>query len=455
MFISWILVCAALCASVWLARPCARAEERADPRLSSQLKTAQNFLALQQIPYSQEEPPPVTTIPALPVSPAVAAAEAASDSNAAQPSSETAVPVPAMDDAASPAGEAPGDPAQTAMPPRTTVWDYFKVLPILFYSEETSFGFGAGTLLQFDMPGAAGGRRPSSITMGGVYTLNKQIMGQFTPELRFGKDDYVVRLDLAGARYPSRYYGMGNDNKHDDYDPFTDCYLRGDFDLKMRPVKEGHALRPLFVGLNYAGVWSSVRDADGQKFQGVRGENEFMAMGLGPSLTWDSRDSLSWPQRGNFAEGKFTVFDPIFGGDLSYRRLALDVRHYQPLWLKHILAMRLVTQAVWGEVPFQRMPQLGGPTLFRGWFGGQLRESLLIALEAEYRVPITKRWAAVAFGSVGRVAAGVKHFDVRDLRAAGGGGVRFSVDKRDRVNIRLDLAYGDKFSPYLQFREAF
>jgi hypothetical protein len=30
-----------------------------------------------------------------------------------------------------------------------------------------------------------------------------------------------------------------------------------------------------------------------------------------------------------------------------------------------------------------------------------------------------------------------------------------SVDRRDRVNVRLDLAYGDSFYPYLQFREAF
>jgi hypothetical protein len=29
------------------------------------------------------------------------------------------------------------------------------------------------------------------------------------------------------------------------------------------------------------------------------------------------------------------------------------------------------------------------------------------------------------------------------------------VDRHERVNIRLDLAYGNSFTPYLQFREAF
>jgi hypothetical protein len=44
---------------------------------------------------------------------------------------------------------------------------------------------------------------------------------------------------------------------------------------------------------------------------------------------------------------------------------------------------------------------------------------------------------------------------MKEIKAAGGAGLRFSVDKRDRTNIRLDLAYGDSFYPYVQFREAF
>ncbi|MFT3924915.1 MAG: BamA/TamA family outer membrane protein [Myxococcales bacterium] len=369
-----------------------------------------------------------------------------------------AVPPAETDSVSSPPVAVQVEPVTAGiLPPRKRVWDYFKVLPIVYYSNETSLGLGAGTLLQFDLPGAAGGRRPSTIAMGAVYTLNKQIMGQITPDLRFGNDDYVLRADLAGARYPSRFFGIGNDNKRDDYSPFTDRYFRGDIDFKLRPFNEGHGMRSLFVGVNYAGLWSSMRDGNGDKLKEVhdRGEREFVASGLGPTLTWDSRDSLSWPNKGSFAEAKSTFFDPILGSDIRYRRLALDLRHYQRLWLDHVLALRFVSQSVWGEVPFQRLPQLGGPSLFRGWYGGQLRDRLLIAVEAEYRLPITKRWAAVAFGSVGRVASSVKHFDMRDLHVAGGGGIRFSVDKRDRVNIRLDLAYGDEFYPCLQFREAF
>src|SRR4051812_32647811 len=35
-------------------------------------------------------------------------------------------------------------PEEGAVPPRRTLWDFVKVLPIFFYSPETSAGFGAG-----------------------------------------------------------------------------------------------------------------------------------------------------------------------------------------------------------------------------------------------------------------------------------------------------------------------
>jgi hypothetical protein len=373
--------------------------------------------------------------------------------------------------AASTSGEAltaPGPSSEEpdegpALPPRRTVWDFVKVLPIVFYTPETSLGLGAGLLSQFDMPGNQTSLRPSSVTLGGVYTLRGQILGQLAPELRFRHDDFVLKLDTLGARYPSRFYGIGNSTHASIYDTFVDCYVRSELDARMRPFGKKSWWRPLFVGVNLGAAWSRMQDPEAhvatQKslFAALRnpGKDEVLATGFGPILAWDSRDSLNWPTKGSFLEAKSSFFLPELGGNVRYQRLALDLRHYRTLWLDHVLALHLVSQTVWGDVPFQRLPQLGRAKLFRGWYGGQLRENMLIAAEAEYRVPLNRRWALVAFGSVGRVAKSEQHFDPRELRGAGGGGLRMSVDKRDRVNVRLDLAYGDAFYPYLQFREAF
>ncbi len=347
--------------------------------------------------------------------------------------------------------------------PTRRLWDIVKILPILFYTPETSAGFGAGMLFQFRMPGAIAERRPSSVTAGGVYTLHKQTLLQLTPELRFGDDDYVLKLDLLAAKYPNRFYGIGNDPNAGMYDTYTDCYARGELDFRLRPFAREHVLRPLFVGAHYSSAWSAIRDVKAghpdheSMFAQINdpGERALFASGVGVSLAWDSRDGLNWPRNGNFIELKGTAFDPTFGSDVRYQRLVLDARRYQPLWWEHVLAMRFVLQSVWGDVPFQRLPQLGGASMFRGWYSGQLRGRQLIAVEAEYRMPLGKRWAVVAFGSAGRVTESLRSNWLRDIHVAGGGGLRFSVDKRDRVNIRLDLAYGDDFYPYLQFREAF
>src|SRR5687768_8805766 len=65
-------------------------------------------------------------------------------------------------------GSEPKPLDEAASEPPRRLWDIVKVLPILFYTPETSLGFGVGTLFQFRMPGAVAGRRPSSITLGGV-----------------------------------------------------------------------------------------------------------------------------------------------------------------------------------------------------------------------------------------------------------------------------------------------
>jgi outer membrane translocation and assembly module TamA len=185
------------------------------------------------------------------------------------------------------------------------------------------------------------------------------------------------------------------------------------------------------------------------------GVGEVFWSGLGPVLLWDSRQGLFWPTGGSLIRADATMHRRALGAEFNASLLRLDARHYQPTFLNHVLALRLVFSGVLGDPPFQALPALGGNLLFRGWFLGRLRDRVLLAAEAEYRVPLAERWAVVAFGSVGRVAPSVGQLSFASLRGAGGAGVRFAVRKESRANFRLDLAYGEEFSVYFQFREAY
>jgi hypothetical protein len=343
------------------------------------------------------------------------------------------------------------------------LWDIVKVLPMAFYTPETSLGLGAGALFLFDMPGASAKRRPSSVSIAGIYTLEHQLVTQLVPELRFGDDDLVLRLELLGTKFPSRFYGTGNNPDSDEYDTFTDCYLRTGFEARVRPFRAGSALRDVYTGLRYKSYWSSIREkrpkkgSDESLFAEVEdpGEKRYFTSGVGPLVAWDTRDGLNWPLSGNYIELSGLFFEPWLNSDLRYQQASLDVRRYQPLWASHILALRFTHQSVWGDVPFQQLPQLGGANLLRGWYSGQLRDRQMIALEAEYRLPLGARFALVGFGSAGQVAERVRKYAWKNTHLAGGGGIRFAVDVKDRTNVRLDVAYGDRVQFYVHFREAF
>jgi hypothetical protein len=77
--------------------------------------------------------------------------------------------------------------------------------------------------------------------------------------------------------------------------------------------------------------------------------------------------------------------------------------------------------------------------------------------QTEYRCLLPRRFAWVAFSGVGAVGAESSTLLTQQIRFTYGAGIRYSITKKDRVNIRLDFAANDlgEFAPYLTVKEAF
>jgi hypothetical protein len=335
-------------------------------------------------------------------------------------------------------------------PSESPWWRHIKAVPIVLYTPETQFGFGAGGMGTWRLPGAWTDR-PSSIVGYGIYTTRKQTVAGAISELHFRDDRWVLTQDVRYVDWPDRFYGIGNDTEVSDRRDYTDRYAHAETELV-------HRMASRF----YAGGRHVVRLSDSHHEQttGVLsghplGVGRMWWHGIGPVLIWDSRVGVFWPASGSLLRGEAMFFRRWLGSAFSAVVLRADLRHYQPLFRDHVLAMHVVASSVVGDVPLQLLPALGGPSLFRGWYQGRLRDRMLGALELEYRVPLTPRWAVVGFGSIGRVASKLADFTPRELHFAGGAGARFAVEPQGRANIRLDLAYGDTFYVYFQFREAF
>lgn len=330
-------------------------------------------------------------------------------------------------------------------------WQHTTPVPIVFYTPENQFGFGAGVMTTWDMP-RADENRPSSVTLYGVYTTRKQTILSASHELRFAEDRFVLSQELRYIDWPDRFYGIGNFTRDSEREDYTDHYWQLGSETLYRAVSR-----------MYLGVRHQFRVSDTQELEpgGVLatarplGVGRVLWSGAGPVVLWDSRQGLFWPQSGSLMRADATFYRRPLGADFSAALYRLDLRHYQPLWFGHILGLRFVTFGATGQVPFQLLPALGGGELFRGWFLGRLRDRTLLAVEAEYRVALALRWAVVAFGSVGRVAPRFNELLFDHVRGAFGGGVRFAVRPENRANFRLDVAYGSEFNVYFQFREAF
>jgi hypothetical protein len=66
----------------------------------------------------------------------------------------------------------------------------------------------------------------------------------------------------------------------------------------------------------------------------------------------------------------------------------------------------------------------------------------MFATQAEYRLELRKRLGLVAFGGVGGVGRRWSDFRSDQLLPAGGAGLRFTLDKKNHINYRVDLAFG-------------
>lgn len=346
------------------------------------------------------------------------------------------------------------DAATSPAPPSSALewwWAHSTPVPIVFYTPENQVGFGAGVMTTWQMKDAWADR-PSNVTAYGIYTTRAQTVIGASYELHFGDDRHVATQDFRFVDWPDRYYGIGNDTREEDREDFTDHYSQLESEYQARVYKR------LYVGARHLLRASQTKDIDEDSTLATeqpRGVGHVMWSGLGPLLVWDSRQGLFWPEGGSLMRVDATFYGAALGADFKATLVRIDLRHYQPIWHGHVLALRLVGYGVAGGPPFQLLPALGGSVLFRGWFLGRLRDRVLAATEAEYRIPITRRWSVVGFGSLGRVAERVDALSFKGLHVTGGAGVRFAIRPVNRANFRLDVAYGDELSVYFQFREAF
>lgn len=333
----------------------------------------------------------------------------------------------------------------------------FLVAPSVYFTPETNWYFGLGGFYFFkygnDIKDTI--TRPSTFQMALGYTLNKQVVFWMPGEIFFKNNNYRLQTELGFYRWPYFFNGIGNGYEDFYEERYTATFPRARVSFQKR---FGKALytgpRYWFQQLNMLEV-----ESGGLLDQGIiPGGNGGVNSGLGWVVLYDTRNSVFASSEGWYVEYSNLFNQKAFGSDFNYSTHLFDVRKYLNIANEHIVAFQTYTKLNFGNAPFNQMALMGGPQRMRGYREGWYRDNHMSIFQLEYRSPIFYHVGLVAFGGVGVIAPKLNAFALSNARTSVGLGTRVSLDKKERLHIRLDYGWGqgqeNRFA-YITIGEAF
>ncbi len=327
------------------------------------------------------------------------------------------------------------------------------VLPIAFYTQETSLAFGGMLVRAFRWPGDGADARPSSVIGVGFYTLRSQYNLAVSPSLYLRGGRYLLRFSAAFNEWPSTFWGVGTDVSDDEEEDFTRRTVSLEAAFLRRlwgPLRAGPAVDLSFTTISEVEPGGFL---DRQAFRGSRGGD---VVGAGGLVEWDSRDREFWPTSGAYHTLRGVRYASRPLGEFPFTRITVDLRGFVSPWRDHVLAVQVTGAFTRGRPPFFRLAEMGGPVNMRGLYEGRFRDRNLLTAQVEYRVPLGARFAGVLFAGAGEVAPSVRGFGLGGILVSGGAGLRFALDPENRMNLRLDVGVS-RFgaAPIVTVNEAF
>lgn len=328
--------------------------------------------------------------------------------------------------------------------------------PIVGFSPETSGLIGAGTVYTFETSDNAPEDmiRRSSVTVVGWATWKRQYAVGIAPNIYLDGERWQFESQMGAALWPNTFYPLGDDAPESASEEYSERLFAARLTVTRQIFERVRA------GVRVAGVHATVLDSEEGGLiaaAAVPGAEGGVVVGVGPVVVRDSRDNNFDTRRGGFYQVLVGWHDAAIASEFDYIDAEVDMRRFVPVWFGHTLAFQVFARSTFGEAPFQLQAPLGGKYNLRGYFEGRFRDAHSVTVQAEYRLPVWWRIGGVLFGGAGQVAPGLDKFDFADAKAAGGVGLRFSLNKADRINLRFDAATnaeGD-INLYVHLGEAF
>jgi hypothetical protein len=358
-------------------------------------------------------------------------------------------------------------------------------IPVINYTPESTWEFGAAAQGYFRLPNQ---ERTSIVQLDGTYSLNRQWYINAQGNLYFGNNTTPRRTTLhntpqhawqlqfrAGySNRPATYYGT-----------FNDPHFANEGNTGIGMLRQGtpyelqrgylNVQAPIYIGKHFSlGPMTDVLIAEFTIKDIYTTPNPLVQIGLGAVTQYDTRDNVFYPTRGIFfkasAAAAWTNKMNIPEGQQATINglLSADLRQYIPLPHNFVIAWQFKGQFMLSSnfishlTLYPMLPRLGGQDGLRGINSDMFRDDIMMALQAELRIPIWSIFRATIFAGVGDV------YDFHNWhwaipKVGYGLGLRAAINKA-KVNIRFDIARSNvdprwntinAYSFYLTATEAF
>jgi hypothetical protein len=281
---------------------------------------------------------------------------------------------------------------------------------------------------------------PSTVGLAVAFTNSGSRAGGIGARLRFAENKYQTAFLLAKGRANFDFFGIGR--------------IPGRPGIRV-PLKMGGTVffseflrniwKDVFVGprYQYRNLYArldGLQTPGGFEIPAIDLKSKSVALGV--HVQRDKRNSTFYPTQGSLFDITADYFDESLGSAREYQTYKVSYNRYREIKNKQVFAYRAMGCSATGKVAFYDLCLYGTSSDLRGYAAGQFQNRRMFATQAEYRLELRKRLGLVAFGGVGGVAARLNEFRSDQLLPAGGAGLRFTLDKKNHINYRIDWAIG-------------
>lgn len=315
--------------------------------------------------------------------------------------------------------------------------------PVAGYSNETEFYLGALSYLRYRPANFAETAPKNVFYLSTSYSQEKQFNFYLNPIIHFQNGRYRLENEIQYMKWPTDFYGIGMNINRDDLESFTAI----EHSLKTTLIKKLNRFWEIGIYYEFMKFDVTKIEEDGILASNtVTGSESSFTSGLGIKLLFDNRNIISFPTNGFLGSLLINNFSKFSRSDYNFTELIIDLRKYLQIDKYNTLALQTYFSSCLGDVPFNQMNYLDEN--MRAITSKLFVDKNAFVLRAEDRFFLwqdgfKQRLGLVFFTELGEVASQIDTFNLPDLQFNYGLGFRYSFFLEDRLNVRLDIGFGE------------